>query len=229
MTEQSPAVSLPAFSFDLPPRKISWLEKTIGPEFYRIFRGVITNPLSVTGTVLIIFWFVVAGLAPLLVPPSNPVSPYMILRDGFGTTPKVPGTTWNLRPPAMSPILKPFMPNGWVHIMGTASGQWDIFYGVVWGARTAIKVGVIIEGISLLIGILIGSLAGFYGGWLDEVLMRITEVFMAFPFILAALTMSAVLTPTFGKGIWAPTIALITFGWMGYARLIRGDILSLRE
>ncbi|MEI8131697.1 MAG: ABC transporter permease [Leptolinea sp.] len=229
MTEQSPVASLQVFTFDLPQRNITWLERAIGPEFYRIFRGVITNPLSITGTALILFWIVIAGLAPVLAPPLNTVNPYMIPRDGFGTTPKVPGTTWAIRPPAMPTILQPFMPKGWVHIMGTASGQWDIFYGVVWGARTAIKVGVIIEGLCLLIGILIGSLAGFYSGWLDEVLMRITEIFMAFPFILAALTMSAVLTPTFGRGIWAPTIALVTFGWMGYARLIRGDILSLRE
>lgn len=229
MTEQSPATSLQVFTFDLPQRKISWLERIIGPEFYRIYRGVITNPLSITGTVLILFWFAVAGLAPVLAPPINPVNPYMIPRDGFGTTPKVPGIAWKIRPPVMPAVLQPLMPNGWIHIMGTASGQWDIFYGVVWGARTAIKVGVIIEGLCLLIGILIGSLAAFYGGWLDEILMRITEIFMAFPFILAALTMSAVLTPTLGKGIWAPTIALVTFGWMGYARLIRGDILSLRE
>jgi peptide/nickel transport system permease protein len=229
MTELTPTAASQIFSFDLPPRKITWLEKLIGPEFYRIYRGVITNPLSITGTILIVFWFVIAGLAPILAPPTNTVSPYMIPRDGFSTTPKVPGTVWSLRAPEMSPLLKPFLPNGWVHIMGTASGQWDIFYGVVWGARTAIKVGVIIEGICLIIGILVGSLAGFYSGWVDEVLMRITEIFMAFPFILAALTMSAVLTPSMGKGIWPPTIALITFGWMGYARLIRGDILSLRE
>jgi peptide/nickel transport system permease protein len=99
----------------------------------------------------------------------------------------------------------------------------------VWGTRTAIFVGVLIEGLTLLIGIIIGAVASFYGGWLDEVLMRFTEIFMAFPFIMAALTLSAILTPIMGKGIWPPTIALIVFGWMTYARLIRGDILSIRE
>jgi peptide/nickel transport system permease protein len=117
----------------------------------------------------------------------------------------------------------------WVHLFGTASGGWDIFFGIIWGARTALKVGVIIEGITLLIGIIIGAISAFYGGWFDEITMRITEIFMAFPFIMAALTLSAILTPVIGKGIWPPTIALIVFGWMGYARLIRGDILSVRE
>jgi len=70
------------------------------------------------------------------------------------------------------------------------------FYGLIWGTRTAIIVGVIIEGLTLVIGIVIGAVSAFYGGWLDEVLMRITEIFLAFPFIMAALTLSAVLTPT---------------------------------
>jgi peptide/nickel transport system permease protein len=72
-------------------------------------------------------------------------------------------------------------------------------------------------------------MSAFYGGWVDEILMRITEIFLAFPSILAALTLSAVLTPVIGKGLWPPLIALIVFGWMGYARIIRGDILSVRE
>ncbi len=85
------------------------------------------------------------------------------------------------------------------------------------------------ESSTLLIGILIGALSAFYGGWLDNILMRITEIFMAFPYLLAALTLSAILTPVIGKGIWPPLIAMISFGWMSYARVIRGDILSVRE
>jgi peptide/nickel transport system permease protein len=114
-------------------------------------------------------------------------------------------------------------------LFGTASGGWDIFYGVIWGTRAAIKVGIIIEGITLLFGIIVGCLAGFYGGILDTITMRVVEVFQTFPFIMAAMTLSAILTPIIGKGIWPATIALIAFGWMGYARLIRGDILSVRE
>jgi peptide/nickel transport system permease protein len=154
----------------------------------------------------------------------------MIPRDGYSPVPKEPGTVWDQKTPAIPFWYKAITGNDkWVHLFGTASGQWDIFYGVVWGTRTALKVGVIIEGLTLLIGILLGSISAFYGGWVDTVLQRITEVFMAFPFLMAALTLSAILTPVIGKGLWPATIALIAFGWMGYARLIRGDILSVRE
>jgi peptide/nickel transport system permease protein len=100
---------------------------------------------------------------------------------------------------------------------------------VIWGARTALKVGLTVEFLTLTIGILIGSLAAFYGGHLDNILMRITEIFMAFPYLLAALTLSAILTPRLGKGIWPPLIAMVAFSWMTYARIIRGDILTVRE
>jgi peptide/nickel transport system permease protein len=81
----------------------------------------------------------------------------------------------------------------------------------------------------LIIGILVGSLSAFYRGWVDEALMRVTEIFIAFPFMMAALTLSAILTPVIGKGIWPPLIAMVAFSWMGYARIIRGDILTVRE
>jgi peptide/nickel transport system permease protein len=216
--------------YDLADRKVNRLERLLGPEYYRILRGIFKNPLSIVGISLVTLFFLVALFAPLIAPPINPNDPYSIPRDGFSSTPKDPGTEWRLRPPPVPGWFHVLTGrDNWLHIMGTTSGQWDIFYGVIWGTRTAIKVGVIIEGITLLIGIIIGALAAFYGGILDDLLMRITEIFMAFPFIMAALTLSAVLTPVLGKGIWPPTIALVVFGWMSYARLIRGDILSVRE
>ncbi len=214
---------------DLPVRKITWLERAMGPENYRILKGVISNPLSVAGITLIVFCIVVALAAPAIAPISNTREPYMTPRDGFGPVPKAPGSEWNTRP-----IAKPFWfaivgKEKWTHLFGTTSGQYDLFYGVVWGTRTALKVGLIVESLTLVIGILVGSLSAFYGGWLDNILMRITEIFLAFPFLLAALTLSAILTPSIGKGIWPPLIAMVSFGWMTYARIIRGDILSVRE
>jgi len=212
------------------PHQPNWLEAALGPEWYRILRGVLTNPLSVIGLLLITMFVIVGLFAGAIAPPLNPADPYTIPRDGFGSTPKPPGSLWTLRQPPLPFWWQPVMHSTqWVHLMGTASGQWDIFYGVIWGARTALKVGVIIEGIALITGILVGSLSAFYGGWFDEILMRITDIFLAFPFILAALTLSAVLTPVLGKGIWPASIALIAFGWMSYARVIRGDILAVRE
>ena len=214
---------------DLPQRNISKLEQTLGPEFYRILMGVLRNPLSVIGTSLILFFILIALFAPAIVPQVNKRDPYLVPRDGFSAVPKAPGTVWALNAPEIPFWYGLTGKDQWVHLFGTASGQWDIFYGVVWGARTALKVGVIIEGITLFIGILIGSLSAFYGGWLDQILQRFTEIFMAFPFLMAALTLSAILTPVLGKGLWPATIALIVFGWMSYSRLIRGDILSVRE
>ncbi len=215
---------------DLPQRKISRLEQTIGPEFYRIFRGVIKNPLSVIGSTLILLFILVAVFSAAIIPPVNKRDSYMIPRDGFSAIPKPPGTEWKSNAPEIPFWYKALTgKDKWVHLFGTASGQWDIFYGVIWGTRTAIKVGILIEVITLLLGILVGSLSAFYGGWLDTILQRITEIFMAFPFLMAALTLSAILTPVIGKGVWPATIALVAFGWMGYSRLIRGDILSVRE
>lgn len=212
-------------------RKISRMERILGPELYRLLRGVFTNPLSIIGFGLIIFFILVAAFAPTLAPPlENTRDPYKILRDGFSPVPKPPGTVWNRKAPEIPFWYTPITgKEEWIHIFGTAAGGWDLWYGVVWGTRTAIKVGVIIEGITLFLGIIIGSLAGFYGGLLDLIIMRITEVFQTFPFLLSAMTLSAILMPILGKGLWPATIALVAFGWMGYARLIRGDILSVRE
>jgi peptide/nickel transport system permease protein len=219
---------------ELPERKIGRLERFIGPEFYRIYKGIFRNSLSIAGLVLMAISFLVALFAPLIAPPlpntrGNIFMINTIPRDGFSGTPQGPGTPWKLKEPPIAFWMKLIGQAHWVHPFGTASGQWDIFYGVIWGTRTAIFVGVIVVGIDVIIGILLGAISAFYGGWLDEVLMRITEIFMAFPFIMAALTLSAILSPIIGKGIWAPVIALVVFGWMGYARLIRGDILSVRE
>jgi peptide/nickel transport system permease protein len=230
VSSTSPQHSASAAAFEgLPERKIGRLERILGPEMYRILKGIFTNPLSIIGTSIILMFILVALLAPVLAPPVNARNYYQIPRDGFGPTPKMPGTVWNSRAPEVPGWFSLIGKEKWTHIFGTAGGQWDIYYGVIWGARTALKVGLIIEGLTLLVGILIGSLSAFYGGWVDNLLMRITEIFYTFPSLLAALTLSAILTPRLGKGIWPPLIALVAFGWMTYARIIRGDILSVRE
>ena len=230
-TQQPIQIPAPQASYldDLPERKINWLERMLGPENYRILKGVLSNPLSVIGITLIAFFFIVAFTAPLIAPESNKREPFMTPRDGFGPIPKAPGSEWKVRAIA-TPFWFPLVgKEKWTHIFGTTTGQYDLFYGIIWGTRTALKVGLLVEGLTLLIGILIGSLSAFYGGWLDTILMRITEIFLAFPYLLAALTLSAILTPVIGKGIWPPLFAMVSFGWMTYARVIRGDILSVRE
>jgi peptide/nickel transport system permease protein len=175
----------------------------------KMLKQLFTNPLSLSGILLILFFVAVAVLAPLIAPPPPRArDPYNMPRLGYSAEP---------RPPSEEAIF------------GTTEGQYDIYYGVVWGTRTAFKAGLIVSAATLLIGVTIGTVAAFYGGLVDEALMRVVEVFQAFPFLLAAITMAAVLQPKLGRGIWTPIVALIAFGWTTYARLIRGEILSVRE
>ena len=167
------------------------------------------NPLSMVGIFLVLAFVGVAIFAPVIAPtPPNARDPYIIPRDGFKSEPQPPSAE---------------------HPFGTTEGQYDIFYGVIWGTRTAFLAGIVIVSMALVIGLTIGSLSAYFGGWVDDVLMRITEIFLAFPFLVAALTLAAVLQPKLGRGMYTGIIALVAFGWMSYARLIRGDILATKE
>ncbi len=210
-------------------RKIGRLERFLGPENYRIITGLLKTPASIMGFILIGIFVLIAIFAPLIAPPVGN-DPYKMPRDGFGGEPKPMGTEWTRNVPDMPFWYKPITGNDeWVHLLGTAQGQYDIFYGIIWGTRTAFKTGFIVVISTFLIGIIIGSISGFYGGAVDNILMRIVDIFMTLPFILMALIMAAVLTPVIGTSLLPSIIALISFGWMGYARIIRGDILSIKE
>ncbi|MCB8927807.1 MAG: ABC transporter permease [Ardenticatenaceae bacterium] len=208
------------------------LEQLVGPEWYRLLKGVVTNPLSVTGLIIVMLFILTAVFAPTLAPtPNENWDPYKIPRDGFKPEPLPPGTVWEQNVPATVPGWYTLITGNeeWVHLLGTTSGQYDIWYGIVWGSRTALLAGTAVVAIQALFGILIGSIAGFYGGWVDEVLMRIVEVFIVFPSLVAVLVLSSILVPIFGQSLWPAIIALVVFGWMGYTRLLRGDILSNKE
>lgn len=211
-------------------KPIGWLEAQLGTETYRLVKGLLTNPISVAGMILLGIFIFVAVAAPILAPVKEGMDPFKIPRDGYGQEPKPPGTVWKTRQPPLPFWWKAIVgTDTWIHLMGTASGQWDIYYGVIWGTRTAFRVGLSITSVTALIGITLGTLSAYYGGVIDMVIMRIAEIFIAFPFLPAAMTLSAVLTPVIGRGLIPPMIALMVFGWTGFARLLRSDILSLRE
>ena len=210
-------------------RKIGRLERFLGPENYRIVRGLSKTPASIVGFALITLFILIAILAPVIAPPVGK-DPYKIPRDGFSGEPKPPGTEWKRNKPDVPFWYKAVTgKDDWVHLLGTAQGQYDIFYGIIWGTRTAFRTGFIVVVSTVLIGIIIGSLAAYYGKWVDNLIMRIVDVFMTVPFIMMALIMAAVLTPVIGRSLIPAILALITFGWMGYARIIRGDILSVKQ
>jgi len=101
----------------------------------------------------------------------------------------------------------------------------DLLSRIVYGSRISLRVGLFTVSISLLIGVTVGSVSGYYGGVLDELFMRIVDILMAFPGILLAIAMVAVLGPNLNHVI----LALCLIGWVGYARLVRGQVLYLRE
>jgi len=162
------------------------------------------TPLSIVGLAIVIFFTIVAIAAPVLAPPRPGRDPYMIPRYGY------------------SPIPKPPSPE---HPFGLTQGQYDLYYGVIWGTRAAYRIGVLIIAISALIGIVIGGVAGYYGGIIDEILMRVTDIIFAFPGLILAMA----LVVAFGPGLDSVTLAMVLVWWPGYARLIRGEFLRIKS
>ena len=214
-----------------PVRKIGRLERFLGPENYRILTGLLKTPASILGFILIALFIFIALFAPYIIPPVRAnADPYTIPRDGYSSEPRPMMSAWERSAPPLPFWWKPIMhTDHWVHILGTSQGQYDIFYGIIWGTRTAFKTGLIVVIATFLIGVIIGSISAYYGGAVDNIIMRFVDVFLTLPFIMAALILAAILTPIIGQSLWPAVIALIAFGWMEYSRIIRGDILSIKE
>ena len=112
------------------------------------------------------------------------------------------------------------------HWLGLGPSYRDNFSRILHGGRVSIQVALLATAISVLIGTLMGSVAGYYGGWVDEVLMRIAEVFYAFPGVLLALVIAASFER---RSVAVVALALGLTGWTGLARLVRGQVLVTRE
>ncbi|MCU1671591.1 MAG: binding-protein-dependent transport system inner rane component [Blastococcus sp.] len=102
----------------------------------------------------------------------------------------------------------------------------DIYSRVVYGARASVSVGVLSTAITVLVGGVIGALAGFYGGWLDAVLARLTDIFFSVPLLLGAITCMQAFPD---KTVWVVALVLAVFGWPQVARIMRGSVLSVRN
>lgn len=144
-----------------------------------------------------------ALLAPLLVVPNTPDASQMP-RD-WGAIAVPPGS-----------------PD---HLLGTTNKGGDVLYGVVWGSRVSLRLSVLVVSITVTIGIIVGSVAGFVGGRVDEVLMRLVDVFLSIPELIFALTIAAVLGPSFRNII----LSLCVVYWVKYARIMRGQVITVKQ
>ena len=161
-------------------------------------RGLRDNPLLVAGAVMSLLVVLVALFAPLLAPyPADAGS-------------------------ATHPFIVLHAPSA-QHWFGTDNVGRDILSRVIYGARISPVIAVFVLLIACVIGIPLGAMAGYFGGWLDEAIMRVTDIFLAFPPLLLALALAAVLPPSLTSLI----IAISVTWWPWYTRLIRGQAASV--
>lgn len=174
------------------------------------------SPLSLIGATLVLFFVVLALLAPVLAPPgpdwamSKAANPFMI-----------PQTRER---PLGGDFVEPCPPTEG-HPFGTTEFQYDIYYGMIWGTITAFRVGLWVTFLSMFIGLVVGVLAAYYGGIIDEILMRFTDIILAFPGLVLAMAFVV----AFGRSLENVLLALVLVGWPGDARLIRGEILRVKQ
>ena len=111
------------------------------------------------------------------------------------------------------------------HLLGLDDLVRDVFSRIVWGARVSLRVGFSVVLLAAAIGVTLGAISGYFGGAIDVLVMRLCDILLAFPGILLAIALVAVLGPSLNNVI----LALATIGWVGYARLVRGQVLKVRE
>jgi peptide/nickel transport system permease protein len=155
------------------------------------------NRMAMTGLALVLGLFVVSVFAPWLAP----YDPNLI---------------------DLKQVLMPPSPD---HYLGTDTLGRDVLSRIIYGSRVSLKVGFVAVGLATLIGLLIGALAGYYGGWVDSALMRMVDLMLCFPAFFLILAVIALLEPS----IWNIMAVIGLTGWMGVARLVRAEFLSLRE
>jgi peptide/nickel transport system permease protein len=155
------------------------------------------NRMAMTGLALVLGLFVVSIFAPWLAPCD----------------------------PNLIDLKQVLMPPSPAHYLGTDTLGRDVLSRIIFGSRVSLKVGFVAVGLATLIGLFIGALAGYYGGWVDSALMRLVDLMLCFPAFFLILAVIALLEPS----IWNIMAVIGLTGWMGVARLVRAEFLSLRE
>jgi ABC-type dipeptide/oligopeptide/nickel transport systems, permease components len=155
------------------------------------------NKLMLTGSGLVLLLLLISFLAPWLAPYD-------------------PGQI-DLKNVLTSPSMR--------HLFGTDQLGRDVLSRMIWGARISLKVGFVATGVAIIIGTILVAVAGYYGGWVDSVIMRFVDIMLCFPTFFLILAVIAFLEPS----IWNIMIIIGLTGWMAVTRLVRADFISLRE
>ena len=163
----------------------------------RLPRPLARSPLALASLGVIAGWVIVAGAAPLVAP--------------YG--------------PLAQDMSSQLMPPNRAHWLGTDVLGRDVLSRIAYGARLSVPIGVIAVAMAVTLGITIGSLAGYFGGVVDEGLMRLTDLMLAFPTVILAMVITAAL----GAGIKNAVIAIMVAWWPSYARVMRGQVLAARQ
>ena len=155
------------------------------------------NRMAVVGSVIVVLLFIVSLLAPWLAPyDPNAIDLKNVLAPPSGGNP-----------------------------FGTDPLGRDVLSRMIWGAGISLKVGFVATGIAILIGTMLGAVAGYYGRWVDNLIMRFVDIMLCFPTFFLILAVIALLEPN----IWNIMIIIGITGWMSVARLVRAEFLSLKE
>jgi peptide/nickel transport system permease protein len=195
-----------------PKSKLENFKKGMQPrtkEIKFILNRVKSSPLSIAGFILIAFNAIIAIFAPVLAPPKA-YDPYLIPTD-----------------PVLGYRIDPLPPSP-THPFGTTYLSVDLYYGCIWGARFAFQIGLEIISATLLVGLILGMLAGYYGGLIDELIMRFTDIILAFPGLILAMAFVATLNKAGWTTLNAALLSIMLIGWPGYTRLIRGEVLRVK-
>lgn len=155
------------------------------------------NKLALTGSAIVLLLFLVSLFAPWIAPYD----------------------------PGQIDLKNVLLPPSAGHWFGTDQLGRDVLSRMIWGARISLKVGFVATGVAIILGTLLGALAGYYGGWVDSVVMRFVDIMLCFPTFFLILAVIAFLEPS----IWNIMIIIGLTGWMGVTRLVRADFISLRE
>jgi len=165
---------------------------------YLAWLGFIRNPLAMVGLVIIVLLVLMAAFAPALA----------------------------TNPPNIQHLVDRLKPPGWQgHLLGTDELGRDIWSRIVFGARTTLYIVALVTVTAPVFGLIIGTVAGYFGGWTDRILMRLTDIFLAFPRLILALAFVAAL----GPGVENAVLAISLTAWPPYARVARAETLTVRR